>query len=181
MRSSKFNIKDSASCSLKSSRKQDEQITFKGFVKVVCTSPDGTVKWCEEGENLVVDEGINYILGTAVLDSASLYIGLTTSTPSPAANWTMVNAQSVEAAGYDETNRVSWGQDAVVTKSVTNSTPATFTMDGTDTTIGGAFVTTNNTKDGTSGVLIALKAFTNGNKIVADNDKLDVTYTITAS
>lgn len=181
MHSSKFNIKDSASCNINSERKQREDITFRGFVKVVCTSPDGTVKWIDEGENLVVDEGINYILGTAVLDSASLYIGLTTSTPSPAANWTMTNAQSIEAAGYDEANRISWGQDPVAAKAVTNSTPATFTMDGTDTTIGGAFVTTSNTKDGTSGVLIALKAFTNGNKIVADNDKLDVTYTITAS
>lgn len=181
MQSSNFNIKDSASCSIKSNRKQSEQITFKGYVKVVCTSPDGTVKWTDEGENLVVDEGINYLLGTAVLDSASLYVGLTTGTPSPAANWTMTNAQGIEAAGYDEANRVSWGQGAVAAKAVTNSSPATFTMDGVDATIGGAFVTTDNTKDGTSGVLIALKAFTSGNKTVADNDVLSVTYTISAS
>ena len=91
----------------------------------------------------------------------------------------MTNAQkAVEAARYDEATRLVGVQGAAAGKSVTNSSPSTFTMDGSDATIGGAFITTDNTKDGTSGTLIALKAFTDGDKSVSDGDTLNVTYTI---
>ena len=160
----------------------DDSFQLQGWVKVVCRAPDGTIKWVDEGPNRVVDTGLSYILGTAILDSATLYIGLTEASPSPAAGDTMASHGGwVEAAGYDEANRISWGQDAEASQAVTNSTSADFTCDGVDTSIGGAFVSTDNTKDGTAGTLIAVKAFTGGNKTVADNDVLQVTYTITGS
>jgi len=182
MDSSTFKISDNTSCSVKKRTKEDDGIRLQGYVKVVCKDAKGNIRWVEEGPNLVVDEGINYILGTAVLDSATIYMGLTEGSPSPAAGDTMSShAGWAEAAGYDEATRPSWTQDAVSAKVVTNATAVTFTMDGTDTTIGGAFLATNNTKDSTSGSLLAVKAFTGGNKTVADNDTLDVTYTITGS
>lgn len=172
---------DTASAVVKSKKDNQSGLVLTGWVRVECHDPDGNVKWVDEGKNIVVNEGIDYILGTAILDSATLYVGLLTASPSPAAGWTMTNAGGAEAAGYDEATRVSWGQDAAASQAVTNSTSADFTMDGNDTSIGGAFITTDSTKDGTAGTLIAAKAFTGGNKTVANNDVLSVTYTITGS
>ena len=177
---SKFKISDSTTCSVRKKVKEQDNTMFNGYVKVVCRDADGNVKWEDEGKNLVVDTGIDYILGTAILDSATLYLGLTTGTPAPAAGWTMTNASGVEAAGYSAGTRPGWTQGAVSAQTVTNGTPVTFTMDGTDTTIGGAFLTTDSTKDGTAGTLIALKAF-DTDKTVANLDTLDVTYTIVGS
>ena len=182
MKSDNCGFQDDASARIKSKNAMQSGLKIRGFLKVVCRDADGNVKWVDDGENLIVDEGIDYILGTAILDAASLFIGLTEASPTPAAGDTMAShAGWATAAGYDEANRISWGQDSVASKVVTNSTSADFTMDGADTSIGGAFITTNNTKDGTTGTLIAVKAFTGGNKTVADNDVLQVTYTITGS
>lgn len=172
---------DSAHASVKSNRDSQSSLAINGWVKVVCRDKDGNTKWIDEGPNIVVNTGIDYILGTAILDSATLYVGLLTASPSPAAGWTMTNAGAAEAAGYSSGTRPLWGQDAAASQAVTNSTTVDFVMDGADTSIGGAFVTTDSTKDGTAGTLVAAKAFTGGNKTVASSDTLSVTYTITGS
>lgn len=175
---------DHADASVRSKRNEGSTLKISGWCKMVCKDQHGNVKWKDEGENLVVNTGISYILGTAILDSATIYIGLIdgTGTPSIAAGNTMAShAGWSEAAGYDETVRGTWGQGAESGQAVTNAVAVTFTMDGNDTTIGGAFLTTSNVKDGTAGTLIAAKTFTGGDKTVADNDTLDVTYTITGS
>lgn len=175
-------FQDQAISRLRRKMGQSDRVGFKGYVKVVCKDKNGKVKWIDEGENLIVNEGIDYIMGTAILDSATLYVGLTEASPTPAAGDTMSShAGWAEAAGYDEATRPAWGQDAVSSKVVTNSTSADFTMDGTDGSIGGAFLSTNSTKDGTSGILIGVKAFTAGNRTVVATDVLEVTYTITGS
>lgn len=177
----KIGFGDSCEASVRRAGSEESSLRLSGWFDIVCRDENGVEKWRESGSNIVVNEGIDYILGTAILDSATLYVGLLTASPSPAAGWTMTNAGGAEAAGYDEATRPSWGQGAAASQAVTNGTAVDFTMDGTDTSIGGAFITTNNTKDGTTGTLIAAKAFTGGNKTVADNDTLSVTYTITGS
>lgn len=157
-----------------------DPLTFRGHVKIVCRDPDGNIKWMEEGKNIVVNTGIDYIL-TNDLAAATIYIGLMTGTPSPLATWTMTDAAGVEAAGYSAGTRPAWGQGEPSSQAVTNGTAVSYTMDGTDTTIGGAFLTTDSTKDGTAGTLLAAKAFTGGNKTVGNGDTLEVTYTITGS
>jgi hypothetical protein len=177
--SGKIGFGDACSASVKANRAETSGLIFSGWVKTVCRDKDGNVKWVDEGPNHVVDDGINWIFDNDIA-AATLYVGLLGSSPSTATTWDMTNASGAEAAGYDEANRVTWGQ-TLSSKTLTNSTAADFTMDGVDTTIGGAFITTDNTKDGSSGTLIAAKAFTGGNKTVADNDTLSVTYTITGS
>lgn len=173
---------DKCGATLKSRPATEDRLGISGYMKIVCRDKDGNVKWVEEGPNLVVNTGIDYILGTAILDSATIYVGLTNGSPTPAAADTMASHGGwTEAAGYTAGTRPLWSQGAAASQAVTNASAVSFTMDGTDTTIGGAFLTTDNTKDGTTGTLIAVKAFTGGNKTVANNDTLDVTYTITGS
>jgi hypothetical protein len=164
-------------------RKSDiDGFTISGHCRVVCKDSSGQVKWVDEGKNIVVNTGLDYMLGTAVVDSATIYVGLTTGSPSPSASDTMSSHSGwAEAAGYTSSTRVAWGQDAASNQAVTNSTAVSFTMNGDDTSIGGAFLTTDSTKDGTTGTLIAVKAFSGGNRTVANNDTLDVTYTISGS
>jgi hypothetical protein len=163
-------------------RKQGDAVAISGYCKVVCKDSDGNIKWIDEGKNIVVNTGLDYILGTAIVDSASIYVGLTTASPTASATDTMSSHSGwSEAAGYTSSTRPSWGQDAASSQSVTNSTAVSFTMNGDDTSIGGAFLSSDSTKDGTSGTLIAVKAFSGGNKTVANTDTLDVTYTISGS
>ena len=61
---------------------------------------------------------------------------------------------------------------------VTNSaSKAAFTMNAT-TTVGGAFLTSNNTKGGTTGTLFSAADFSSpGDRSVVSGDILNVTYT----
>lgn len=62
-----------------------------------------------------------------------------------------------------------------------NDRKAVFTISSNSTTIGGAFVTTNNTKGGSTGTLYGGAAFTGGNKTLGNTDTLTVTVTLTQS
>lgn len=62
-----------------------------------------------------------------------------------------------------------------------NDRKAVFTISSNSTTIGGAFVTTNNTKGGSTGTLYGGGAFSAGDKTIDDNDTLTVTVTLTAT
>jgi hypothetical protein len=177
-----FGFGDIAAARLRARFGLRDRLVIEGHFNVVCRDKrTGKVKWIDGMKNRIVDVGIDWIL-TNDLAGATLYAGLTDGTPTDAAGDTMAShAGWLEMAGYDEATRPAWGQGEPSSKVVTNASAITFTMDGTDTTIGGAFITTDNTKDGTSGTLIGVKAFTGGDKTVANNDVLEVTYTLTGS
>lgn len=172
---------DSASARIRSRPLCDSGLKLSGVFELICRDALGHVRWKVRNDNIVVNTGIDYILGTAVFDGATLYLGLLGNSPTPLATWTMTEAASAEVAGYDEATRPLWGQDSVASRVVTNGTAVDFTMNGDDTGIGGAFLTTDSTKDGTSGTLIAATAFTGGNRTVADNDTVSATYSLTGS
>lgn len=92
-------------------------------------------------------------------------------TMSSHAGWT-------EATGYTQSTRVAWGAGAAASQSITNSSPATFDMNAT-ATIKGIFVTSQNTKSGTTGTLWATALFT-ADVPVSSGDQLRVTYTVAA-
>lgn len=153
---------------------------------VECVGPDGTVKWVEDGYNLIVDTGINDALDKWLKGSsytAAFYVGLTSASPTPAAGDTMSSHGGwTEVTAYNESVRQTLTLGSVSSKSVNNSaSKAVFTISTNSTSVGGAFLTTNSTKSGTSGTLISVKAFTGGNKTADANDVLNVTVTITGS
>lgn len=153
---------------------------------LVCRKPCGAVRWRETAHNLVTDAGINdvlekYLKGSSY--SAAFYVGLTDGTPTPAAGDTMSShAGWAEVTAYDEAARQTLTLGSVASKTVNNSASvATFTISTNGTTIGGAFVATNGTKGGTTGVLLNIAAFSAGDKSADDGDTLEVTVTYTGS
>jgi len=146
---------------------------------------NGAVIWVEDGFNLIVDTGINDALDKWLKGSsytAAFYVGLTDGTPTPNAADTMSShAGWAEVTDYDESIREALTLGSVSSKSVNNSaSKASFTINGT-ATVGGAFLTTDSTKSGTSGTLISVKAFTAGDRSVVAADVLNVTVTVTGS
>lgn len=154
--------------------------------RVAAFDPQGNLKWMDEFDNLVVTVGLNDSLDKhfkASAYTAAWYVGLTDGTPTFAAGDTMAShAGWVEVTAYDETVRETLTLGTVSGGSVDNSaSKATFTISTNQTVIGGAFVVTNSTKGGTTGILYGGGAFSAGDKTLDDNDTLQVTVTLTAS
>jgi len=153
--------------------------------KVECFDCEGRLKWVDEFDNLVVTEGLNdsldkHLKGSAY--TAAWYVGLTEATPTFAAGDVMSShAGWTEDQTYSEAVRQTLTLGSVAAGSVSNSAnKAVFSINGS-TTIGGAFVVTNSTKGGTTGVLYGGGAFTGGNRAVINGDTLNVTVTCTAT
>jgi len=145
------------------------------------------LKWEARCPNLVVNEGLQdmnaqYFKGSAY--TAAWYIGLygAAASNSPAAGDTMAShAGWTEIVPYSNATRpvATFGTATTANPSVqTNSaSPASFTINAT-ATVGGAFLVSNSTKSGTTGVLFSASDFTApGDRSVASGDTLNVTYT----
>jgi len=163
-------------------------VTVSHHWEITARDPAGRIKWTDEIDNLVTTAGLNKYLDSTIktgVSSPTWYIGLTDGTPSAAAGDTMAShAGWTEVTAYDEANRVEYQEGTISSGSVDNSgNTATFTISANSTTVGGAFLVNNNTKGGSTGDLLAVGAFTAGDKSLDDNDTLDVTLTlsITAS
>jgi hypothetical protein len=159
---------------------------FKDVFKVECFDKAGNLKWIDYIENLVVNEGLDdaldkYFKGSTY--TAAHYVGLTDGTPTVAAGDTMAShAGWTEVTAYDEAVRQTAQFGSVSGQSLDNSAnKAVFTIDTNSTTIGGAFLATNSTKGGSTGTLYGGGAFSAGDKVLDDNDVLNVTVTATAA
>lgn len=141
--------------------------------------------WSETVPNITVNTGLDDILdkywkGSAY--TAAHYVGLASSTPTFAAADTMAShAGWTEPTTYSESVRQTLTLGTVASQSVDNSaSKAVFSINGT-VTVGGAFITTNNTKGGTTGTLIGGAALTEGNRSLINGDTLNVQATLTAA
>lgn len=94
-----------------------------------------------------------------------------------AADTMAAHAGWLEMTGYSEGVRQPWGQGAAATRAITNASPVLFTSSGT-ATVNGMFITSQNTKAGTTGVLWSAGQFTGGPASVVLNDELRVTYAV---
>ena len=158
-----------------------------GKYTVECFDKDGNLKWVSESQNLVVNVGLQYMAGTALTSTAQIttwYLGLYGSgaTNSPSAGDTMATHGGwTEVTAYSEANRPT-AQFAAATNAnpsvVTNTlNKAVFTINGT-TVVGGAFLTSNNTKSGSTGTLFSAADFASpGDRSVVSGDILNVIYT----
>lgn len=165
---------------------QNMQAGFENRWDIVCRDKHGNVKWRDHIDNIVVNAGLDYLLDAGLSGGTpvtSWYIGLLSDSPTVAAADTMSSHSGwTEVTAYDEANRQAWSEGGVSGQSISNSgNEATFTISTNGTDIGGAFLTSNNTKGGSSGTLYAAGAFSAGDKSLDDGDTLDVTCTATAA
>lgn len=143
----------------------------------------GSLIWVEEVPNLVVNTGLNdlldkYFKGSAY--TAAHFVGLK-ATGSVAAGDTMAShAGWAELTDYDEAARPGYTPGSVSGQSVSNSASAAeFTINDT-VTVDGAFLTTDDTKGGTTGTLYGAVDFASPRSVI-DDDVLRVTITATTA
>ena len=157
-----------------------------GVFKVECRDKDGNLKWTTESHNLVVNVGLKdmndkYFSGSGY--TAAWYIGLygAASSNNPAAGDTMASHSGwTEVTDYSQSTRpqASFGAATTADPSVISNSgsPATFSINGS-TTVGGAFLTSNDTKGGTTGTLFSAADFqAPGDRSVINGDTITVTY-----
>jgi hypothetical protein len=176
--------KDQVSASLVTRPGLGESVGAGGVYTVECVGPDGQIKWTDQFNNLVVNQGLANMNGAYLAGSAQTttwYLGLVTG---PGSGTTFAAGDTLAShAGWTENtdytgNRkvVTFGSATTANPSViTNSaSPSSFVMTGT-ATIAGAFLAS--VASGTSGILFSEGDFTGGDKSVASGDTLNVTYT----
>jgi hypothetical protein len=165
----------------------EERSKAGGVFKVVCRDSEGQIKWTAETPNLVVNVGLQdmntkYFTGSNY--TATWYLGLygAASTNNPAAGDTASSHIGwTEVTAYSQATRPQcvFGTATTADPSVISNTasPATYSITGS-VTVGGAFLISNNTKGGTTGVLFSAADFQSpGDRNVVNGDTLTVTYT----
>lgn len=181
-------VQDKFSSSLVCGTRPADKLSATGRFRVECFDKDGNKKWDVESQNLVVNGGLQYMCGVALTGTTQIttwYIGLygSGSTNNPSASDTMSSH-----AGWTEVTAYTSATRPVCTfAAATNANPsvatntasaALFTVNAT-ATIGGAFLVSNNTKNGTTGTLFSAADFgTPGDRTVISGDAIYVTYTL---
>ena len=178
---------DFTAANIASSREHGAQAKAGGVFKIECRDAQGNLKWVAEEHNLVVNAGLKdmndkYFTGSSY--TAAWYLGLYGSgaTNDPAADDTMAShAGWTEVTDYSQSTRPACTFAAATTADpsvITNTaSPAVFSINDT-TVVGGAFLTSNNTKGGTTGVLFSAADFqAPGDRSVVSGDTITVTYT----
>lgn len=178
---------DSVSSGLQTQDGADNSARAGGVFHVVCCDAEGNMKWETEHHNLVVNVGLqdmNAKYFTGVSYTALWYLGLwgAAASNNPAAGDTMAShAGWTEFTNYTAASRpvAAFGTPTAANPSVILNTGGTaFVISGAGGTVGGAFLTTDSTKGGTSGILFSGSDFTSpGDRAVVAGDVITVTYT----
>jgi hypothetical protein len=182
----KANARDLMSATMIMGAKVPEGLTARGFYTLDCFWPDGSLKWKARSKNLVVNVGLKdmndkYFLGAAY--TAAWFIGLygaaASNTPaagdtaSSHAGWTEVTPYSNATRPAATFAAASTANPSLITNS---ASPAVFTINALGV-IGGAFLISNNTKGGTTGILFSAADLQSpGDRNVATGDVISATY-----
>ncbi len=135
--------------------------------------------------NAIVNVGKNYILDTmfnnqtqiaqsswciGIIDNSGFTALAASDTMASHSGWTTENV------AYSESTRVAWGQGSSSGQTVTNASAAVFDMTGT-ATLQGVFLTSNNTKSGTTGILWTEALFSSPIPVTS-GDQIKISYSI---
>ena len=138
--------------------------------------------------NLIPDEGIAYILGTALGSTSKIsawYLTVFSGNVSPLASWTAANfaANATEITstteGYSNATRPAWTSGAVSSGVIGNLTSkASFSIVCTSTVnISGAALLSSSTRGGTSGTLVSASRFST-TRVVYTGDSFELGYEV---
>jgi hypothetical protein len=158
-----------------------------GTFSAVCRDAQGNIKWTAEKHNLVVNVGLKdmndkYFSGSGY--TATWYLGLygAAASNTPAAGDTAASHSGwTEITPYSNSTRpaatfaaASTADPSVITNA---ASPAVYNVNAT-ATVGGAFLISNDTKGGTTGILFSAADFSApGDRNVSSGDTITVTYT----
>jgi hypothetical protein len=188
MNHEKLNVMSSALATLQNDAGSHEQLDVKGVFTIECKDVDGNVLWAEKFKNLVTTAGKNYLLDNFLAGASftpAFYLGLYGATgfvSAPVIGDTMAShvgwaeAGGTNAPAYGQANRPSaspWNAASGGVKALT--TPLTFSIVSAGT-LKGALLSTNSTKDGTTGTLFSAGAFQGGDQPVAATNTVTVSY-----
>jgi hypothetical protein len=164
----------------------DNRVQAGGVFLFKCYDKDGNLKWEDSVHNLVVNGGLQdmndkYFSGSGY--TAAWYIGLVNASPTPsyaAGDTAASHAGWAETTAYSQSTRpqATFGSATLADPSVISNSgsPATFSINGT-VTVAGAFLISDSTKGGTSGILFSASNFQSpGSRAVVNGDTLTVTY-----
>lgn len=143
---------------------------------------DGNLKWREEVDNLVTTVGMNDMLDKYYAGStytAAHYLGLAGSGTKAAGDTMGSHAGWSEVTGYAAATRpaITWSSASSGSKAASGAT--SFSINAT-VTVAGAFIATDSTKGGTTGVLVGVTDFA-APRSLASGDTLNVTPTASLS
>jgi hypothetical protein len=191
MNTEKANAGMSSDASLVRNSVHHEQAEAHGFFTVECRDKDGNLKWRDTIKNVVTTVGKNLALDTYLAGSSYTvtgpYMGLISSTSFSAvaagdtmsshAGW--LEAGATNAPTYTSPRKTcAWSAASSGSKSLSSALSFAITGSGT---VKGCFIVFGSgavsTIDNTSGTLYSAGLFTGGDKVVANTDTLNVTYT----
>jgi hypothetical protein len=154
--------------------------------KMECFGPDGNLKWVENFTNIVFDVGINdlldkYFAGAAY--TAAWFMGLVDNgsfSAFAAADTAASHAGWLEFQNYVSATRPAVTWSGAAAKSKAASAACSFAINGAGGTVNGAFLSTLNTKGGTTGINYSAGSFA-ANRVVSNGDTINVTPTVTGA
>lgn len=163
----------------------NQKVGLGGVFKAECYDRDGKLKWSEEFPNLVVNTGLQFIneqVFKGLTYTATWYMGIINTGASYAATDTMaLHPGWTENTSYIQSTRpvITFNAPTLADPSVITTIAVNYTINAT-ATIAGAFITTSDTKGGTTGTLFSAGNFTVGDRGLVSGDTLNVTYTFSA-
>jgi hypothetical protein len=192
--SEKIRAGDKVDAAVIASRAVNEKANVYSLWEFQCLGGDGQVKWVDHVKNMVLDEGLNKLLGIMFAGSSQYsgwYVGLVDgASVTPAGSWqyTGIGSSFTENTTYTAGTRESFTPGAVASKQVSNTgSKASFTISGSSQIqVCGAFLcagpnasTKGNNASGN--IIYAISQFSSGAKTLDPADVLKVTVTLTAA
>ena len=167
---------------------EKSKFRLRGCWNLVHKSVDGRVIDEETVDNLITNEGFDYILDSslhAVADVGTWYfVPFITSFTAALASTYAGGGGGTEGTNYDEATRQAWGEGASSSQSITNAAPAVITASASGLAVLGVGVvgasTAGNTavKEDTATSGAVLLAEVASTKTLAEGETLSITYTI---
>lgn len=152
-----------------------------GVFRAIARKKDGSVKWAEKFHNMLTTEGLNHavdVIFSGATQTATWYIGAKgagtvalTDTMASHAGWSEVTA-------YDEATRQAFVETAASGGQTSNTGNLAKITASSTITVAGLFITSNSTKGGTTGILLAAGDFASSKTLDA-GETLDLGYNFT--